>query len=288
MIAEYFKLIRIKHWVKNGFVFVPILFAKNLFDYNSLLLVIKAFFVFGIASSAVYIFNDIIDVEIDRKHSVKKNRPIASGKISKLNGWIVVVIFIILLIISASYFRTDFNLMVLAYLLLNFFYSLYFKKIVLVDIFSIAGGFMLRVLAGAYVINVEVSSWLILTTLFISLFLGIIKRRSELAVQSGNVNTRKVLQNYSVTFLDQISAITAAGVIICYSLYSVSAKVLSNFHSGYFVYTTIFVIYGIFRYLFLAHFSNKGEDAAEIIFKDFPTFINIVLYFIIVIFIIYY
>jgi len=288
MIAEYFKLIRIKHWVKNGFVFVPILFAKNLFDYNSLLLVIKAFFVFGIASSAVYIFNDIIDVEIDRKHSVKKNRPIASGKISKLNGWIVVVIFIILLIISASYFRTDFNLTVLAYLLLNFFYSLYFKKIVLVDIFSIAGGFMLRVLAGAYVINVEVSSWLILTTLFISLFLGIIKRRSELAVQSGNVNTRKVLQNYSVTFLDQISAITAAGVIICYSLYSVSAKVLSNFHSGYFVYTTIFVIYGIFRYLFLAHFSNKGEDAAEIIFKDFPTFINIVLYFIIVIFIIYY
>lgn len=287
MIKEYLKLIRIKHWVKNGFVFVPVLFSKNLFDYNSLIYVVAAFFVFGIASSTVYVFNDIIDAETDRKHSVKKDRPIASGKISKLNGWLVIVALIILLSISSRYFPINFNLTVLAYLFLNFFYSLYLKKIVLVDIFSIAAGFMLRILAGAYVINVIVSSWLILTTLFISLFLGIIKRRSELTVQAEKLNTRKVLQSYTVNFLDQISAITAAGVIICYSLYSVSAKVLSSFHSDYFVYTTIFVIYGIFRYLFLAHFSNKGEDAAEIIFKDLPTFVNIVLYFTTVIIIIY-
>jgi len=287
MLMEYLKLIRIKHWIKNGFVFVPILFSKNLFDPNNFFQVVFAFIVFGFASSIVYVFNDIADVEADRKHSVKKHRPIASGKISKKNAWIVITVLVIIIVFSIQYFSIGFDIVVLSYITLNIFYSLYFKKIVIVDLFSIAAGFMLRVIAGAYAINVEVSSWLILTTLFVSLFLAIIKRRSELTAQSNDLKTRTVLENYSTTFIDQISSITAAGVIICYALYSVSSKVLNNFHSDYFVYTTIFVIYGIFRYLFLAVHKDKGEDASEIILKDYPTMINIVLYFITVILIIY-
>ncbi len=288
MLSEYLKLIRIKHWIKNGFVFVPILFSKNLFEVNDFLHVLFAFIVFGFASSLVYVFNDITDVEADRKHSVKKHRPIASGTISKRNGWIVIAVLLIVLVLTGQTFSVEFNLIVLSYIILNLFYSLYLKQIVLVDLFCIAAGFMLRVLAGAYAIHVEVSSWLILTTLFISLFLAIIKRRSELTAQSNDLKTRTVLENYSTAYIDQISSITAAGVIICYALYSVSAKVLTNFHSDYFVYTTIFVIYGIFRYLFLAMHQDKGEDASEIILKDFPTLINIVLYFLTVILIIYY
>ena len=287
MLKEYIKLIRIKHWIKNGFVFVPILFSKNLFDSNNFFQVVFAFIVFGFASSIVYVFNDIADAEADRKHSVKKNRPIASGKISKKNAWIVITVLVVIFAFSIKYFSVGFDIVVLSYIILNIFYSLYFKRIVIVDLFSIAAGFMLRVIAGAYAINVEVSSWLILTTLFVSLFLAIIKRRSELTAQSNDLKTRTVLENYSTAFIDQISSITAAGVIICYALYSVSAKVLNNFHSDYFVYTTIFVIYGIFRYLFLAVNENKGEDASEVILKDYPTLINIVLYFITVILIIY-
>jgi len=287
LFKEYLKLARVNHWIKNGFVFVPLLFSKNLFDINLFFEAAISFLVFGLVSSSIYVFNDICDVEADRKHSQKKSRPIAGGKISIKSGWYLIALLVFVSIPILFRFSSGFVFVILFYFILNIFYSLYLKKIVLVDIFSIAGGFILRVLAGAFAINVEVSSWLILSTLFISLFIAIIKRKSEITTQSDNLQTRAVLQNYTQKFIDQMAAISAAGVIICYALYSVSAKVLNNFHSDYFVYTTIFVIYGIFRYLLLSHQKDKGEDPAELILKDFPSLFNIVLFVTSVIIIVY-
>ncbi len=286
MISDILRLIRVKHWIKNGFVFVPLVFSKHLFNKEYFVETLIAFFAFSVASSIVYVINDIRDVDSDRAHTKKKNRPIASGKIS-FNAAYAILLTLIVLISGISFLLpNEFNIILTAYILLNIAYTFFLKKIVLLDLISIAAGFMLRVLGGASAISVEVSTWLILTTLFVSLFLAVMKRRSEIESQGENA-TRKVLESYSIKFIDQISSITAAAVIICYALYSVSERTLQFFHTEYLVYTTIFVIYGIFRYLYLVHNMQKGEDTSEIIFTDVPTLINLILYGATVVYIVY-
>jgi 4-hydroxybenzoate polyprenyltransferase len=164
-----------------------------------------------------------------------------------------------------------------------------FKHIVLLDIFSIAAGFILRVLAGGLIIDVTISSWLLLTTMFISLFLAIIKRQSELKLNNEDINsvTRNVLSLYSPEFTNQIATIAASGVIICYALYTVSVRTVSIFGTENLIYTTPFVVFGIFRYMYLAYISNKGENTTEIILTDLPMILNILLYIFIVTLIIY-
>ncbi|NOX19143.1 MAG: decaprenyl-phosphate phosphoribosyltransferase [Chlorobi bacterium] len=286
MISDILRLIRVKHWVKNGFVFVPLVFSKHLFNADYFTETIVAFFAFCFASSIVYVINDIQDVESDRAHTKKKSRPIASGRISFKKAYAVILLMIVLLGAVSLKLPENFHFILTAYIVLNVAYTFILKKIVLLDLISIAAGFMLRVLGGAYAINVQVSTWLILTTLFVSLFLAVMKRRSEIESQGENA-TREVLESYSIKFIDQISSITAAAVIICYALYSVSERTVQYFHTEYLVYTTIFVIYGIFRYLYLVHNMQKGEDTSEIIFSDLPTLINLVLYGATVIYIVY-
>jgi len=287
MIGEFFRLIRVKQWIKNIFVFVPILFSKHLFDLSFLVQVLLAFFAFSFASSMIYIFNDIRDSEEDRLHPVKKNRPIANGDINVNSAY--GIMFIIFLILNSSHFLfpTSFVIVLFFYIILNVFYTMWLKRIVIVDILCIAGGFMLRVLGGALVIDVDISRWLILTTLFIALFMAAMKRRSELQTQSTENSTRKVLEQYSLNFIDQISVITATGLIICYALYSVSDRTVSFFNTDYMVFTTIFVVYGIFRYMFVVHKKQKGEDPTELILTDTPTLLNLVFYIITVIIMIY-
>jgi 4-hydroxybenzoate polyprenyltransferase len=278
MIREYLKLIRIKHWIKNVFVFVPVMFSKNLFTFEYILEVVYAFFAFSIASSIVYVFNDINDKAEDRFHPVKKYRPIASGKITVFKASIVLIVMIVSLSFSSFLFPTSFIIVLSLYIFINFMYTIWLKKVVIVDLLCIAAGFMLRVLGGAYVINVDVSNWLVLTTLFISLFLAVMKRRSELEAQSANNSTREVLAHYSIKFIDQISMVTTGGLIICYALYSVSERTVTYFKSDYLVYTIVFVVYGIFRYIYLVYNKQMGEDPTEIILKDKSTLINLILY----------
>ena len=180
-------------------------------------------------------------------------------------------------------FNTAFILAVAAYFLINIFYSFFLKHIVLLDIFSIAAGFMLRIAAGALAIDVEISNWLILTTMFISLFLAIMKRRSELVLvmpdkHEEHPSTRRVLAFYSVNFTDQMATIAAAGVIICYALYSVSARTISIFKTENLIYTTPFVVYGIFRYMYLVYMDQKGENTTEIMITDISMIVTVVLY----------
>ncbi|HED05550.1 MAG TPA: decaprenyl-phosphate phosphoribosyltransferase [Ignavibacteria bacterium] len=290
MVKSYFKLLRTSQWIKNTFIFVPLIFSKHLFDYNFFKIVLLGFIAFSLLTSIVYIFNDLIDIESDKLHPVKKFRPITSGKISKKNATITAIIIALILSAMLPLFNIEFDLVLLSYLILNLFYSLIFKYIVLLDIFSIATGFMLRVIAGAYIIDIYISSWLILTTMFISLFLAIMKRQSELKLleqEQDKNSTRHVLSSYSLEFTNQMATITASGVIICYALYSVAQRTISIFKTEDLIYTTPFVVFGIFRYMYLVYIGKKGENTTEIMLSDIPMIINFFLYLIITILIIY-
>jgi len=289
MIKNYLQLLRVQQWIKNLFVFVPLLFSMHLFEADYFLSSLKGFFMFCLASSFIYIINDIIDLEADAVHPKKKYRPLPSGKISKQNAWIV-SIFILLLLVGFVFFSNfNFLFLLLGFLLLNIFYSLYFKHIVILDVFSIAAGFSIRVLGGAAIISVPISSWLILTTMFISLFLGVMKRHSELEQISDDQlgSTRKVLAEYSLTFTNQIATVAAAGVIICYALYTVSPRTVSIFGSENLIYTTPFVVFGIFRFMYLEYLNQKGENTTQVMLTDIPMITTVLLYAITTVLIIY-
>lgn len=272
------RLIRIKQWIKNFFLFAPLVFSYHLFDTAYIAISFKAFIAFCFLSSVVYILNDIADLEQDKNHPIKKNRPLPSGKITVSNALIISFIFFIGMVVIAYDLNVKFKFALAAYFIINLFYSFKLKQIVLLDIFFIAFGFMIRIIAGGWAINVYISSWLILTTLFLSLFLAVTKRRSELAVIENNSNTRKVLSDYSIAFADQLATISSAGTIISYALYTVSERTREIFKTENLVFTTPFVVYGIFRYLYLVHKKNLGENPTQIIVTDAPMIINIVLW----------
>ncbi len=280
MIKNYLKLLRVPQWIKNLFVFVPLLFSKHFFDKDFLILSLAGFIIFCLTSSLVYIINDIIDIEADRAHPVKKERPLPSGKITKKQASVIALILFLIIIFTGINYNPYFLALIGSYLILNLFYSLKWKHIVLVDIFCIAAGFMIRVIAGAYIINVEVSSWLLLTTMFISLFLAIMKRKSELSNSQNIENSanRKVLTDYSLDFTNHISTIAASAVIICYALYTVSQRTVATFGNENLIYTTPFVVFGIFRYMFLVYMNKQGENTTEIIITDIPMIFNIIFY----------
>lgn len=286
---EYLKLLRVTNWFKNIFVLVPLVFSKHLFDQSYFVKSIIAFIIFSLAASFVYIVNDIYDASKDAVHPTKKERPIASGKIGKTSASIFSLIIIFNLIPFLIY--TDnfvFNSIIFIYIIINYFYSKTLKDFVIVDLFCIAIGFMLRVIGGAIIISVSISSWLILTTLFLSLFLAVMKRRAELSSSEYSQKQRNVLEDYSITFIDQISAITAAGVIISYALYTVADRTIIMFGSEYFVITTLFVVFGIFRYMFLVIRKNIGENIVDALFKDLPMIVNLLLYVVVSFIIIYH
>ncbi|MEO8167056.1 MAG: decaprenyl-phosphate phosphoribosyltransferase [bacterium] len=274
-LAAYAKLIRPRQWVKNMFVFLPLTFAKELFDVAAGLDAFRAFVAFSFVASAVYVVNDISDVEADRAHPQKRFRPIAAGTVSILEGYILVGVLLALAALSVLGMDVRFVLILCAYFLMNLAYSYKLKNIVLLDVFVIAAGFMMRVIGGAYALPVEVSTWLVLCTLFISLFLGFAKRRSELVLAKDNaVVERKVLELYRVSFLDQMLTIAAAGTVISYALYTVAPRTLQAFHTDKLIYTTVFVIYGIFRYLYLIHTTNSTDNPTNAVTSDWPILIT--------------
>ncbi|MFA5803498.1 MAG: decaprenyl-phosphate phosphoribosyltransferase [Melioribacteraceae bacterium] len=285
---DIFKLIRVPQWIKNFFVFIPVIYSRNLFHPDYLIKSLIAFIIFCLLSSVVYVINDIVDAEADRHHPLKKMRPIASGKISNANGITIAIILLALGLLLSIYTNPMFKIFALLYLVINIFYTFKLKHLVLLDIFSIAAGFMIRVTAGALIISVEISSWLILTTMFLSLFLAVMKRRSELVVVGDEQSsTRKVLEFYSTNFIDQMATIAAAGVIISYALYTVSLRTITVFQTEHLIYTTPFVVFGIFRYMFLVINHNKGENTTEIMVTDIPMIMNILLYSLTTIVIVY-
>ena len=289
MIKYYFQLLRVPQWIKNLFVFVPLMFSLHLFEADYFLASLKAFVIFCLASSFIYIINDIIDIDADAVHPTKKFRPLPSGKISKQSAWITSILIFLFLILLSFISPIEFIYFLASFILLNIIYSVYFKHIVILDVFSIAAGFTIRVLAGAAIIGVPVSSWLVLTTMFISLFLGVMKRHSELEqiTESEKTPTRKVLAEYSLTFTNQMATVAAAGVIICYALYTVSQRTVSVFGTENLIYTTPFVVFGIFRFMYLEYLNQKGENTTQIMLTDLPMILTVLFYVATTVFIVY-
>ncbi|HTR82441.1 MAG TPA: decaprenyl-phosphate phosphoribosyltransferase [Bacteroidota bacterium] len=287
---KYFQLLRPSQWIKNTFVFAPLVFSKHLFDIDWFFLALRGFVAFCIVSSAVYIINDIFDKNADRAHPFKKNRPIASGSVSISSAIFISVALVGVGGLLSFSLDLGFRLILLSYFVLQFCYSVALKRIAILDVFIIASGFMLRVLGGAMLINVLVSHWIILCTMFLSLFVALAKRRGEIVLseRSESPSQRKVLAQYDTPFLDGTMMITASGMAISYALYTVADRTVNVFGTDYLIFTTIFVLFGIFRYLFLVMRKNMGENSVAIILKDVPMFVDLCLWFLSCVLIIYH
>ncbi|MBE7728285.1 decaprenyl-phosphate phosphoribosyltransferase [Komagataeibacter sp. FXV3] len=266
------RLCRPHQYIKNLFVFAGPVFY-NIREYDLLLKDLLSFIAFSMMASAIYVFNDIIDVNADRQHPVKCNRPIASGKVSVR----VAIILAISLVVIALGMGMIIGLWALTFLVLymviNIGYSLRWKHIPVIDVFLISSGFMLRILIGTVGLGIHATSWILLCGLMLTLFLGFAKRCAELlALENSNdvnpASIRRVLDDYSPEMIEQFTAISAACTIICYSLYTVSPETVARHHTANLIYTVPLVVYGIFRYLFLLHRGAGGNDTAHDLLRD--------------------
>ena len=274
--SPYLKLLRPHQWVKNGFVLAPLIFAGKLLYVPSLILGVSAFAVFCLASSGVYTFNDIFDREQDRNHPRKRNRPVASGKIGVLSAALVGAGLFVTSILGALIIGKAFFLWVSFYLLLQFGYNIAFRNIVILDILAIAMGFVIRAVAGSVAIGVVISPWLILCSLLIALFLGFAKRRQEIVLLGdAAAEHRSILKDYSVPLLDQLIGIVTAATIVCYAIYTLTPEVTQRLGSRYMILTLPFVLYGIFRYLYLVHIHEKGGSPTRDLLTDTPLLLSI-------------
>jgi 4-hydroxybenzoate polyprenyltransferase len=275
-------------WTKNLFIFAGLIFSGHLFQPEILIRVGSGFILFSLVASSIYIFNDIIDVAYDRAHPEKKNRPLAAGLLSVPAACAGAVVLATAGLIGAVALDRMFFAVALSYLLINVAYSIKIKKMVILDIMCISSGFVLRVLAGTQLAEVMPSDWLILCTITLSLFLGFSKRRHELVVTGAKaLEHRKVLGEYSLRFLDQMIAVATACTVMSYSLYTVSPQTVHRFGNRNLVFTIPFVLYGIYRYLYLIHQKNLGGNPTKELVRDLPLLIDALLWALVVVLIIY-
>jgi 4-hydroxybenzoate polyprenyltransferase len=277
------ELIRVKSWVKNGFIFLPLIFSLNLFHAELLEKSVLAFLAFSLACSFIYLINDIVDAEKDALHPRKKLRPIPSGKINRNQALLIAIICIIgsFSISLIAQLPNHFVLITTVYIALNLAYSFILKRVNIIEFFVVAVNFVFRVLAGCYVIAVNPTSWILVVSFFLALFLILIKRKSELVMlESGAKDHRAVLAHYTQELLDKFLFIVATITIMAYLLYSMDPKVQSALHTDKILYTSIFVVLGIFRFIQLSHFKAfDGEgDPTTLLFKDRFTQVNLLLW----------
>jgi len=287
MLLALLKTMRPRQWPKNAFVLAALVFDRQLAHLPALFKSLEGLFIFCLISSTVYIINDIADVEADRQHPTKRNRPIASGQLPVKIAVIATIIILLICFPIAFYLSDEFALVVLAYFLINLAYSKMLKHVPLIDVLIIAAGFVLRVAAGVSLIHVErFSPWLYVVTTLFALFMGFGKRRAELALLTGSANAhRRVLEGYSLPFLDQLITIVSSTTIIAYSLYTFSAPNLPTNHVM--MLTIPFVLYGVFRYLYLVQIKNEGGAPEELLLTDRPLQLTIVLWSIAILLVFY-
>jgi 4-hydroxybenzoate polyprenyltransferase len=281
---------RPKQWTKNLILFAALIFSQQFLHPLSLFKTIAAFFIFCIISGCVYIINDLFDLKQDKIHPIKCKRPLASGALTPSFA-ILSTVFLLLLSVVSAFLATNlmFIFILLLYFLLQIAYSTFLKHVVILDVFSIAAGFVLRAVAGAEVIAVPFSTWLLFCTILLSLFLALSKRRHELILlEDDAIHHRKILFEYSPYLLDQMISVVTASTVITYTLYTVADDTVSKFGTDRLKYTIPFVLYGIFRYLYLIHQKNEGGSPEKVMLNDLPLLTCIMLYGIAVGLILYY
>jgi 4-hydroxybenzoate polyprenyltransferase len=291
MIKSIIELMRPAQWTKNTVVFAALIFSKNAFNWGYLTNVILAFIIFCLLSSATYTFNDIIDRQSDKAHPRKKERPIPSGRVNLGVAWGVFII-LALLSLSASFIILPFSfgLVAVLYFALNICYSLFLKKVIILDVISISIGFVLRAIAGVEVLvpTVELSTWLLVCTFFLSLFLAISKRRHEVELLEENAKKhRRALEHYSARFIDGMIAVVTASTVMSYTLYTISEQTIRKMDTANLVYTIPFVLFGIFRYLYLVYVRREGGSPSRLLVQDKPLMAGILLWIVAVIWILY-
>ena len=281
MLSSLIKSMRPKQWYKNFIIFVGIVFSISIFNFLMWLNVIFAFIFFCMLSGSEYIINDILDIEKDRQHPIKCKRPIASRELKLSHAILFSLILIVIALFGSYLINIKFLMISITYLLLILSYSLFLKHIIIVDLLVISIGFVIRAIAGCLAIDVVISPWLIICTFMLALFLALGKRRHELLLLGDEAkNHRKILKEYSTEMLDQMIDITTGALIISYSMYTFLADNI------YMMLTIPFMIYGLFRYLFLVHAKNLGGEP-EMIFKDRGMLICMFLWTVLVVVILY-
>lgn len=279
MLVGLLGAMRPHQWTKNVFVLAPLVFAQALADGWAVQRAGWAFVAFCLASSAVYLFNDIRDRDEDRKHPLKKNRPFASGAVPVAVGAVAALALAAGSLLIARGLSASVAIVVALYLFLNLLYSGGLKRVVILDVLIVSVGFVLRVLGGGEAIEVEVSSWLLTSTIFVSLLLALSKRRHELLLMSAEAaEQRSVLNQYSPVLLDQMVNVVTASSVLSYALYALSPDTIERFGGQELVYTIPFVLFGVFRYLFLIYQKKTRRNPTEALLRDVPFLVNMALW----------
>jgi 4-hydroxybenzoate polyprenyltransferase len=265
---SYLKLIRVEQYIKNLFVFAPLFFGSHFLISKDFYMVSLAFFCFCLGASSIYILNDYYDINEDKNHPEKCKRPLASGKISIVNGMILMSVLGILSLIISFYISIKLFTVILIYLSLNFFYSKWLKHIAILDINIIAVGFLLRLIAGTVVTTIIPSIWILLMTYLLALFLGISKRRTDVLYSKSGKDVRKNIEGYNLIFIDVVMGIIAAVLIVCYIFYCISPEIQKNYDSNWLYVSILFVFNGILRYLKLTFVDQSTYSPTKVVLHD--------------------
>jgi len=272
------KTLRPKQWTKNGFIFVPLIFDVKLFRISPLLQTLAGFVILCLLSGTVYLINDLADIEKDRQHPTKRNRPLPSGQLSKPVAIAAALLILAVTLPLSFWLDPAFGLIAAGYVVLQVAYSFWLKNLVILDVMALAAGFVLRVAAGVPLVDAErFSPWLYVFTTLLALFMSLGKRRQEIVLLKGQASsTRAILADYSLPFLDEMMAVVTAGTVMTYALYTFSAPNLPANHTM--MLTIPFVIYGIFRYLYIIHIQGNGGAPDEVLLTDRPLQAAVVLF----------
>ncbi len=287
MIKALIKTMRPRQWLKNLLVYAPLFFDSKALELESLLRTTVAFLLLCLMSGAIYIMNDLVDMDNDRQHPTKRNRPLAAGELNPNLARAVAVILVVSSLLAGFYLSIGFGFVLLAYFLVQVAYSFYLKNIVLLDALTVSAGFILRVAAGVAVIQVErFSPWLYVCTGFLALFIALGKRRQELILLGQEAgNHREILNEYTVDLIDRLIAIVTTSAVVAYSLYTFLAEGLPE--NNLMMLTIPFVLYAVFRYLYLIHVRHEGGAPEEIFLRDRPMQASMVLWAVIVFVVLY-
>ena len=279
MLSAVIKSMRPRQWVKNLLVFAGLIFSQNLFNPVDVARAFAAFVLFCLLAGAVYIINDLADRENDQRHPQKRNRPIAAGKLKPVPAAAAAALAVIVALVAGFLLDWRFGAISLAYFVMEVAYSFWLKQLVVLDVMIVGAGFAFRAVAGTYVVNVQISPWLFVCTILLALFVAIAKRRHELLfLENGGISHRSVLGKYSETLLDQMIAVATSSTVIAYCLYTIAPETVAKFRTHNLILTVPFVLYAIYRYLYLVYRKDLGGSPERALLSDPPLMVTILLY----------